>query len=225
MGIELVKEKKNITLETEQDNLAFKQALKGEKGDSGFSPIVEVIEAEEGHNVVITDNEGVKTFFVKDGESGTTLTSGDNTVVEDNAINVYTNTGYIISDKDIKYQPILNNNTSGTNHIVYTDNEVMIIYNGTTKIKRSVNGIDFEDIRLPYSCKSMFYNPISKRIYGLCINSYFIYSEDDGLTWQLKQHNIAGGADYVCRTQAHITGFGLINKASKKLYGLTENFV
>ena len=101
----------------------------------------------------------------------------------------------------------------------------MIIYNGTTKIKRSVNGIDFEDIRLPYSCKSMFYNPISKRIYGLCVDSYFIYSEDDGLTWQLKQHNIAGGADYVCRTQAHITGFGLINKASKKLYGLTENFV
>ncbi|MBQ8763128.1 MAG: hypothetical protein IJZ07_03400 [Clostridia bacterium] len=102
MAIELIKQKANINLESEQDELNFKQALKGEKGDSGFSPIVEVIEAEEGHNVVITDNEGVKTFFVKDGESGTTLTSGDNTVVEDNAINVYTNTGYIISDNDIR---------------------------------------------------------------------------------------------------------------------------
>ena len=102
MAIELIKENKGITLQNEQDNLSLKRALKGEKGDSGFSPIVEVIEAEEGHNVVITDNEGVKTFFVKDGESGTTLTSGDNTVVEDNAINVYTNTGYIISDKDIR---------------------------------------------------------------------------------------------------------------------------
>lgn len=198
----------------------------GEQGENGLSPIVEVYETEEGHLVSITDAEGVKEFLVKDGEGGgAALVEGDNTVIEDNAINVYTNTGYAVSDKDIKLQPILDNNTYGENHIVYTDNEVMIIYNGTLKIKRSTNGIDFESIQLPYSCKSMFYNPNNKRIYGLC-NNYFIYSDDDGLTWQSQKSTSYAGstATYICRGESHINGLRVVHKNTKRLYSLSDTF-
>jgi hypothetical protein len=150
------------------------------------------------------------------------LNDGDNIVIEDAAINVYTNTGYAISDKDIKLQPILAGASLLDNHMVYTDNEVIIIYNGSNYIRRSVNGIDFERITLPYACKSMCYNPVFKRVYGLCVG-YFIYSDDDGLTWQTKQSTLANG-DYICRGESHIKGFRLVNKTTRRITSITETF-
>lgn len=41
----------------------------GDKGDDGYSPTVKVTEVTGGHDVVITDAEGEKTFRVKDGTS------------------------------------------------------------------------------------------------------------------------------------------------------------
>lgn len=233
--ITLTPEESSIDLTVSNDSIELKENyIKGDKGEDGkdgkdgFSPTIDVIAVDEGHKFVITDVEGTEEVIIKDGKDGESggaaLVEGDNTVIEDNAINVYTNTGYAVSDKDIKIQPILDNSTSGENHIVYTDNEVMIIYNGTVKIKRSTNGIDFESVKIPYPCKSMFYNPVQKRVYGLC-TSYFIYSDDDGLTWQTKQSNYASGAAYVCRGESHVRGLKVINKTTRRIYGLNEDFV
>lgn len=50
-------------------NLQF-SGLKGEKGEQGYSPTIRAEETATGHNVIITDESGVKTFPVKDGEDG-----------------------------------------------------------------------------------------------------------------------------------------------------------
>jgi len=44
--------------------------LKGEKGEDGFSPVIEVSETDGGHRVTVTDAEGVKSFVVADGAVG-----------------------------------------------------------------------------------------------------------------------------------------------------------
>ena len=227
--ITLAPEESNIELAASNDSIELKENyIKGDKGEDGFSPTIDVIEVDEGHKFVITDVEGTEEVIVRDGKDGkdgegggAALVEGDNTVIEDNAINVYTNTGYAVSDKDIKIQPILDNNTYGENHIVYTDNEVMIIYNGTLKIKRSTNGIDFEDIRLPYSCKSMVYNPNSKIIFGLC-NGYFIFSEDDGLTWNSVSSTFANGT-YLAVYSNYSSGFLVINMSTRRITAITYN--
>ena len=58
-----------------------KRADAGEfDGDDGFSPIVDITDIEHGHNVSITDVEGVKSMDVMDGEKGD---KGDDYVLTD----------------------------------------------------------------------------------------------------------------------------------------------
>ena len=125
------------------------------------------------------------------GGGGTNLTGGDNTVIEDNAINVYTNTGYKVIDKDIRLQPILAISNSNQNRMVYTLDEVIVIYDGTNQIRRSENGIDFETVTLPCVCTKLAYNEDNKRLYGTDNSSNFFYSDDNGLTWTLIPNNRA----------------------------------
>jgi len=57
-----------------KDTMAGAGAIKGEKGEpgeDGFSPTVEVTEITGGHAVTITDVNGPKTFDVLDGKDGT----------------------------------------------------------------------------------------------------------------------------------------------------------
>ena len=145
---------------------------------------------------------------------GTELTGGDNTVIEDNKINVYTNTGYKVIDKDIQLQSITDSGTTGTTKMVYTDDEIVIIYDGTNQIRRSENGIDFDVVELPCVCKAMVYNATAKRLYGTNGSNYFIYSEDNGLTWETVTNNY-GNVDFL-----HIpygSGFQAISKANKTI--------
>ena len=144
-----------------------------------------------------------------------------NIVEEDGIVRVYTNTGYEVSDKDIRMQPITEINTTGTNKIVYTDNEVIIIYDGRNKIRRSENGFKFDIITLPCACKSLAYNHDAKRLYGTDGNNYFIYSEDDGLTWKRISNTQAKNIDFL--DIGYGTGFRAINKAAKKIIGLSFN--
>lgn len=44
--------------------------LKGDPGDDGFSPVVEVEEIENGHRVSITDSTETHTFDVENGSKG-----------------------------------------------------------------------------------------------------------------------------------------------------------
>ena len=144
-----------------------------------------------------------------------------NLVEEDGVVRVYTNTGYKVSDKDIRMQPITEINTTGTNKIVYTDNEVIIIYDGSNKIRRSENGFKFDIITLPCTCKSLVYNQDAKRLYGTDGNNYFIYSEDDGLTWKRISNTQAKNIDFL--DIGYGTGFRAINKAAKKIIGFSFN--
>lgn len=148
----------------------------------------------------------------------------DNIVIEDDTIKGYTNTGYKVSDKDIKLQQIIDSGTTGTNKIVYIeDKEITVIYDGSNKIRRSENGIDFEIITLPYACKSMIYNKNSKRIFGLA-NGYFLISKDMGITWETKQSTFASSStSYIALAQGHINGFVAVNKTTKRIYSLDEN--
>lgn len=50
-------------------NLQF-SGLKGEKGESGFSPTISEEDTEQGHEVTVTDESGSKTFTVHDGIDG-----------------------------------------------------------------------------------------------------------------------------------------------------------
>jgi hypothetical protein len=147
---------------------------------------------------------------------GTELISGDNTVIEDNAINVYTNTGYKVSDKDIQIQTIADSGTAGITKMVYIDGkEITIIYDGTVKIRRSENGIDFEVITLPYSCVHLVYNADAKRLYGTNSNNYFMYSDDYGLTWNVISNSKAKGVTALAIGYGQ--GFRAHNRSTKEL--------
>ncbi len=153
---------------------------------------------------------------------GTELTGGDNTVIEDKAINVYTNTGYKVIDKDIQLQTIKDSGTTGTTKMVYMDDkEIIILYDGTTKIRRSENGIDFEVITLPYSCVHLVYNADAKILYGTNSSSYFIYSDDYGLTWKSISQTRASSVTMMAI--GYGSGFRTHHKSTKEIITWTLN--
>ena len=151
--------------------------------------------------------------------TGTEYKATDNVVIEDNTIKVVTNTGYKVIDKDIQMQPIADSGTTGVNKMAYTDDEVTIIYDGTNKIRRSDNGKDFEVVTLPCTCKSMAYNFEYKRLYGTDGNNYFIFSEDNGATWEAVTSTQAKNVDYL--DIGFGTGFRAINKSTKRIMSFT----
>lgn len=51
------------------NEVTFMKGDPGDKGDPGFSPLIDVIESANGHTVTITDKEGIEQFFVANGES------------------------------------------------------------------------------------------------------------------------------------------------------------
>lgn len=50
-------------------DVTFMKGDPGDKGDPGFSPLIDVVESANGHTVTITDKEGIEQFFVANGES------------------------------------------------------------------------------------------------------------------------------------------------------------
>ncbi len=146
----------------------------------------------------------------------------DNIVIEDGTIKGFTNTGYKVSDEDIKYQSIKDSGTTGTNKMVYIDGkEIIILYDGTNKIRRSENGIDFEIITLPCVCTHLLYNADSKRLYGSSSSNYFIYSDDYGLTWNRISNSRAGGVTRLAI--GYGDGFRALYKSTKEIITWTFN--
>lgn len=83
----------------------------GDKGDDGFSPVVEIAEIEGGHRVTVTDANGSQSFDVmngKDGEGGGNVDidlAADEEVLlllmDEGALNVPKDSdGTIIADKN-----------------------------------------------------------------------------------------------------------------------------
>lgn len=66
ISVEQQKSSQNLSL---TNDVTFMKGDPGDKGDPGFSPIIEVSEATGGHFVTITDAEDIESFFVADGES------------------------------------------------------------------------------------------------------------------------------------------------------------
>ena len=106
--------------------------------------------------------------------------------------------------------------------MVYIDGkEIIIIYDGTNKIRRSENGIDFDIITLPCVCTHLLYNADSKRLYGSSLSNYFIYSNDYGLTWDRISNSRAGSV-----TQLAIgygAGFRSCHRSTKEIITWTFN--
>lgn len=167
----------------------------------------------------VLDENGIANIEIPDT---TELIGGDNIIIEDDAINAYTNTGYKVIDKDVKLQSITDTETNGTNKLVYVDGkEIEVLYDGTIKLRRSENGIDFDIITLPCVCTHLLYNADSKRLYGSSSSNYFIYSDDYGLTWNRISNSRAGGV-----TQLAIgygAGFRSCHRSTKEIITWTFN--
>lgn len=167
----------------------------------------------------VLDKNGIANIEIPDT---TELIGGDNIVIEDDAINVYTNTGYKVRDKDVKLQSIIDSGTTGTNKMVYIDGkEIVIIYDGTNKIRRSENGIDFDIITLPCVCTHLLYNADSKRLYGSSSSNYFIYSDDYGLTWNRISNSRAGSVTRL--VIGYGAGFRSCHRSTKEIITWTFN--
>ena len=173
----------------------------------------------------------VKEITEKDIEkwnNAKTYTADDNVVIENDVIKGYTNTGYIVSDTDIKLQAISEVETMAEttdNKIVYTYDEVVIIYDGTNYIRRSENGIDFDIIELPYNCKNMIYHTVSKRLIATSHNGYFMYSDDNGKTWTAQSSSYATSNTYLFQQNTFSNGFAVVNTSTKKIIAFNENFI
>ena len=172
----------------------------------------------------------VKEITEKDIEkwnNAKTYTADDNIVIENDVIKGYTNTGYIVSDIDIKLQAISEVETMAEttdNKIVYTYDEVVIIYDGTNYIRRSENGIDFDIIELPYNCKNMIYHTVSKRLIATSHNGYFMYSDDNGKTWTAQANSHSTSNTYLFQQNTFSNGFAVIDISTKRIITLNENF-
>ncbi len=154
-------------------------------------------------------------------------TADDNVVIENNVIKGYTNTGYIVSDTDIKLQAISELEVMAettNNKMVYTYDEIVIIYDGTNYIRRSENGIDFDIIELPYNCKNMIYHTVSKRLIATNCNGYFMYSDDNGKTWTAQASSHSTSNTYLFQLNTYSNGFAVINTSIKKIIAFNEDF-
>ena len=154
-------------------------------------------------------------------------TADDNVVIENNVIKGYTNTGYIVSDTDIKLQAISELEATAEttdNKMVYTDDEIVIIYDGTNYIRRSENGIDFDIIEVPYNCKNMIYHTVSKRLIATNCNGYFMYSDDNGKTWTAQASSHSTSNTYLFQPNTYSNGFAVINTSTKKIIAFNEDF-
>lgn len=181
----------------------------------------QVDEKIEGLSDTYYDKEEIDAKLEELPSGGTEYKATDNIVIEEDTIKVVTNTGYKVIDKDIQMQPINDSGTTGTNKMAYTDDEVTIIYDGTNKIRHSDNGIDFKLVTLPCTCKAMKYNSEAKRLYGTDGNNYFIFSEDNGVTWKMITNTQAKNVDYL--DIGYGAGFRAINKSTKRIMGFTFN--
>ena len=86
-----------VTQQEKSQNLSVSNDVKfmkgdpGDKGDPGFSPTVDIVETDGGHNLIITDVEGEKIIFVSNGKTPETtdaVTEGDWRPVTSNAVYV-----------------------------------------------------------------------------------------------------------------------------------------
>ena len=169
----------------------------------------------------------IKEEDIKKWNNGKTYNADDNIVIENDVIKGYTNTGHIVSDTDIKLQPISElEATADTtdNKIVYTYDEIVIIYDGTNYIRRSENGIDFDLIELPYTCKNMIYHTVSKRLIATNCNGYFMYSDDNGKTWTAQASSHSTSNTYLFQPNTYSNGFAVINTSIKKIIAFNEDF-
>lgn len=51
------------------NDVTFMKGDPGDKGDPGFSPLIDVVESVNGHTVTVTDADGIESFFVANGDS------------------------------------------------------------------------------------------------------------------------------------------------------------
>ena len=82
-----------------------------------------------------------------------------NLINENGNVKAFTDTGDIIDDRYITERTVSLSNPK----VFITEQETLILYNGTNKILISSNGIDFTEITLSYNISNMIYNTNNKK--------------------------------------------------------------
>lgn len=84
-----VEQQENTQSLSLSNDVTFMKGDPGDKGDPGFSPTIDIVETDGGHNLIITDVEGEKIIFVSNGKTPETtdaVTEGDWRPVTSNAV-------------------------------------------------------------------------------------------------------------------------------------------
>lgn len=177
-----------------------------------------------GTKITITDVNGVNEYYSYTG--GSSLNDGDNIIIEDNNINVYTNTGYIVMDDKASLQELPSTSTSAYNQIIHTEDEITITFqNLSNRIRRSYNGLDFEVIKMKFYAKEIIYDSNLKRLIALpTTTGGFYVSNDYGDTWELISSSYTNGAQKLFKHIDYTGGFAVIGNNLKRIITLTEDF-
>lgn len=157
-----------------------------------------------------------------------TTVGGDNIAIEDNTINVYTNTGYAISDKDVKYQNITSTGSVKKQKIIYVDEvSLTFITDGSNKLRISKNNIDFEAREFTRELNDIIFVPYNKALVILSSkDGVLLVSSDYGETWNEHSNAEWVGYDYLFTFKANAPNFNMVRKSEREIrnYRLMDDF-
>lgn len=189
------------------------QGYTGFDGKDGTINGYNNVTLQAGNNINITQKENKITI------DGIELISGDNAIIEDNQINVFTNTGYVISDKNVKVQNIKATTSTGKEKIIYIDDKgLTFIVDGSNIIRRSKNNIDFVPEVLTRDVKDIVFLPSNSAIVLLCANDgCFMISYDYGKTWSDYFDDTILGADYLFAYKTNTSTFTVVKKTTGEI--------
>lgn len=185
----------------------------GRDGKDGTINGYNDVTIEAGDNIKITQKEDKITI------NGIELISGDNAIIEDNQINVFTNTGYVISDKNVKVQNIKATTSTGKEKIIYIEDKgLTFIVDGSNIIRRSKNNIDFVPEVMTRDVKDIVFLPSNSAIVLLCADDgCFMISYDYGKTWSDYYDDTVLGADYLFAYKTNASAFTVVKKATGEI--------
>lgn len=180
----------------------------------------------------INFSQGVKKldieFIPDEALNHQTLTSGDNAIIEDNQINVFTNTGYKISDKDVKAQAITSTGYRNKK-IIYAKNiSTTFIIDGSNILRVSKNNIDFEIVELSRNIDDIIYIPYNGVLIILSSAAgCLLISSDGGKTWVEHYSEDWKGYNYLFTYKEKAAYFNMVRKSEREIrtyYFIDEDY-
>lgn len=191
--------------------------VKGKDG-IGFNGVsvtnAQIIDGE----LIITLSTGREINAGKINGGSIELIGGDNVAIEDNYINVYTNTGYSISDKDVKYQNITSIGHNPKKIIFVDERSLTFIIDGSNKLMVSKNNIDFEIQEFARNIDDIIFIPYNEALVILSsADGVIMVSSDYGLTWNEHSNVEWVGCDYLFTYKDNSATFNIVRKSEREI--------